>query len=312
MPRHLVPRQPWTWLSKTGQSADVAAFMSDSGARVTYSAGGVAITAFAGNARAIRPFDIISGKWPVAGDGGQGVVLNIAARDRLGNPAYVQWVAGSGDTPHRSPVVAVIRDAIPDPQAYISWPTLARFGNTATGSTLTVFARLPSTSGDLSKQWLVDSTQRMSAPAHDAAAVDIITEINAQLLVIEAAFLAVALIMLLVGVVGVVNVGLATLKDRAEELALRRSLGATKGDIFGLVLIESILVGVASSGVAVCLSLALYAPIIGTLLSSVTAISFPTTAAGIGVLTGTVAGALAGIIPAWRAAHMQIATVMRA
>ncbi|MCX5380338.1 ABC transporter permease [Streptomyces sp. NBC_00091] len=117
---------------------------------------------------------------------------------------------------------------------------------------------------------------------------------------------------LAVGILGVLNIGLATVKERAEELALRRSLGATESDIAYLVLAESVLTGLAGALLSTALAVALFHPITALVSEDSGAVSFPVGAAATGIAAGTLAGLLGGITPAIRASRQPLAAVMRA
>ncbi len=160
--------------------------------------------------------------------------------------------------------------------------------------------------------WLKQQTYFEQLPTMDFAPINVINEIDATLGIVEAAFFGVGIIMLLVGAMGVLNIGLATLKERSDELALRRSLGATKFDVAVLVLAESIIIGIAGSFIAICISLAAYTPIMTATIKDQTTAPFPIAAAGLGIVAGIIAGACGGIVPAWKSANMPIASVMRA
>jgi putative ABC transport system permease protein len=86
-------------------------------------------------------------------------------------------------------------------------------------------------------------------------------------------FLLVAAVALVVGALGILNIGLVALRERVEEIALRRATGALALQIGLSVLAESVLAALT----AACL-----------------------------------AGFAGGLIPAVRAARMDIANVMRA
>ena len=53
----------------------------------------------------------------------------------------------------------------------------------------------------------------------------------------------VAAISLVVGGIGILAVMLISVKERTHEIGIRRAVGATKGDIVGQFLLESIIIG---------------------------------------------------------------------
>ncbi len=106
---------------------------------------------------------------------------------------------------------------------------------------------------------------------------------------------------LLVGGVGVANTMVISVLERRPEIGLRRSLGATRGQIRVQFLAESLLLSVLGGVTGVLLGLgvtALYASTQGwpTVV--------PLWAAGGGLLATLLIGAVAGLYPAMRAARL--------
>src|SRR5262249_18592551 len=122
-------------------------------------------------------------------------------------------------------------------------------------------------------------------------------------------------VVLLIGVAGILNVGLATVGERVEELALRRAVGTPRTLLAGIVLAGTLLTGLFTAAAAIGVAV-LGVHRAGALLSgripAVHDLSVPWQAAAAGVAAGLVAGLLGGLIPAIRAARIPIASVMRA
>jgi len=128
-------------------------------------------------------------------------------------------------------------------------------------------------------------------------------------------FLGMASLVLLIGVAGILNVGLATVGERVEEFALRRAVGTPRLLLAGIVLAETMITGLFTAGAAIgvaALALKLGGPLLDEIHYSLADAAFPWQAAVAGVIAGLVAGVLGGLIPAIRAARIPIATVMRA
>jgi len=121
-------------------------------------------------------------------------------------------------------------------------------------------------------------------------------------------FLGLGAISLIVGAVGVGNIMLIGVLERRTEIGLRRALGATNTQILLQFLSEAILLavlgGVAGVGAGV-LSTALYATIKGW------AIVVPTVALVGGLGAAVFIGAVAGLLPALRAARMSPTEALR-
>jgi len=113
--------------------------------------------------------------------------------------------------------------------------------------------------------------------------------------------LLVALVTLLVSGVGIMNIMLATVSARTEEIGIRKAVGATAGEIKFQFLAEAVLISLIGGGVGIALGLALplsvrfftdyHIPISG--ISVVVAIG-----------VSSLVGILFGTVPATRAAQM--------
>jgi putative ABC transport system permease protein len=131
-------------------------------------------------------------------------------------------------------------------------------------------------------------------------------------------YLGMAVLVLLIGVAGILNVGLATVGERVEEFALRRAVGTPRLLLSGIVLAETMIIGVLTAGAAIgvaAATLSIVAPRLINVYSygpNAPVIEFPWQAALAGVIAGLVAGILGGLVPAIRAARIPIASVMRA
>jgi putative ABC transport system permease protein len=122
-------------------------------------------------------------------------------------------------------------------------------------------------------------------------------------------FLGLGAIALLVGGIGIANVMVIGVLERRGEIGLRRALGATRGHVRRQFFTESILLSVAG-GVA--------GAVIGTMITLGYAASrdwaavVPATALGGGLTASLLAGTIAGLYPAARAARMSPTEALRA
>jgi putative ABC transport system permease protein len=114
-------------------------------------------------------------------------------------------------------------------------------------------------------------------------------------------FLALGAVSLLVGAVGVGNVMLIGVLERRSEIGLRRALGATKGHIRAEFLSEAILLAFLGGAVGVAAGIAATAVYATTQHWSVV---IPGQAWAGGLAAALVIGAVAGLLPALRAARM--------
>jgi putative ABC transport system permease protein len=114
-------------------------------------------------------------------------------------------------------------------------------------------------------------------------------------------FLGLGTVALLVGAVGVANIMVISVLERRSEIGLRRSLGATKGHIRVQFLFEAVLLALLGGIVGVAagaLSTAIYSS------TKHWAIVVPALAWAGGLGAALVIGAVAGLLPALRAARL--------
>jgi putative ABC transport system permease protein len=121
-------------------------------------------------------------------------------------------------------------------------------------------------------------------------------------------FLGLGAVSLLVGAVGVANIMIISVLERRSEIGLRRALGATRGHIRIQFLAEAILLALLGGAVGVslgALATAIYAN------SKNWAIVIPTIAWTGGLAAAFAIGAIAGLIPAIRAARLSPTEALR-
>ncbi|TMR24626.1 ABC transporter permease [Nonomuraea zeae] len=106
---------------------------------------------------------------------------------------------------------------------------------------------------------------------------------------------------LFVGAVGVANTMVVAVLERRREIGLRRSFGATRGQVRSQFLVEAVLLSAFGGGAGVLLGA--LATFVYAQLNSLPAV-VPTWAFGGGLGTTVLIGALAGLYPALRAARV--------
>jgi putative ABC transport system permease protein len=118
----------------------------------------------------------------------------------------------------------------------------------------------------------------------------------------------VAMVSLLVGGIGVMNIMLVSVAERTREIGIRMSIGAREGDILVQFLVEAVvltMIGgilgiVAGSGITIGIGRVLSSPMMPSAQSL-----------GIAVTTSVAIGTVFGFLPAWRAAQLDPMAALR-
>ncbi|EWC64404.1 putative ABC transporter integral membrane protein [Actinokineospora spheciospongiae] len=280
-----------------------------------------------GDIRQFRPFQVRAGQW--LDFGGEpslspGLVLNKEAATGFAQnrvPAQMRVEGGTADATPR--ILGVVDDGSSTPTAYVradelfTWlsPGAAtpdpRMGG---GASMTLYM-WPS-----SQPVVQTLTARLTGAGADPSqvysnAVDSRERIGSELDLMRWIFLGMAALVLLIGVAGILNVGLATVGERIEEFALRRAVGTPRLLLAGIVLAETLIIGLLTAAAAIgvgVVGLQLAGKVLGSRTQLLQDVAFPWQAGVAGVAAGLIAGILGGLLPAIRAARIPIATVMRA
>jgi putative ABC transport system permease protein len=283
----------------------------------------LSLNVLTGDIRQFRPFRSVSGQWlDFSSDPSLSprIVINLEAAKGFTRHQVPAEMRVEGATANPTPrIIGVIDDGNPQPTAYTRADELQtwvpRAGNSGDyGPGLQVM--LAPTAGDV-EQLLRIRLAAIGMPAEQIQfeTIQARKDIAKELALLRWIFLGMAGLVLLIGVAGILNVGLATVGERVEEFALRRAVGTSRSLLAGIVLAETLLTGLLTAAAAIGLS-ALALTAISTLFGDreqlLQDLVFPWQAGAAGVIAGLVAGLLGGLIPAIRAARIPIATVMRA
>jgi putative ABC transport system permease protein len=124
------------------------------------------------------------------------------------------------------------------------------------------------------------------------------------------------IIVLILGGLGVLNIGLVTVRQRIREIGVRRSFGATSGRIFAAIMLESVcataLAGLAAVGASIVLVRNLpLERLLNNGMPLADMPGFPVAAAVEGMIAATAVGALAGLLPAIIAVRAKVIDAIR-
>ncbi|MDX6431934.1 MAG: putative transport system permease protein [Streptosporangiaceae bacterium] len=264
---------------------------------------------------------VAEGRWLNSATATQPVaVLGAVAAQRLGidrvHPGQRIWLGGQWFYVAGILSQAVLATEI-DTSVLVGYPAAQRYlnytsivhGKPATGPPTTIYVR-----SQTSQVGAVHSVLAQTANPESPNEVDVsqpsdaLTARAAASGAFNSLFLGLGVVALIVGAVGVANIMIISVLERRSEIGLRRALGATRGQIRTQFLSEAVVLAFlgGTAGVAAgVLATAVYAD------SKHWAVVIPTEAWAGGIGAAIVIGALAGLLPALRAARMSPTEALR-
>jgi putative ABC transport system permease protein len=277
------------------------------------------LTTITGDIRQFRPFRSESGQWldfASAPSLAPRLVVNKAAARLLARHRVPAEMRIDGATANTTPrIVGVVDDGLQEPAAYVRLDEMLNWlpHDKVTGGGLLVLAAPSVTDVEPILQARL-AALGMPGDVHGER-INSRESAESHLALLRWLFLGMAALVLLIGVAGILNVGLATVGERVEEFALRRAVGTPRSLLAAIVLTETLLTGLLTAAAAIgvaALALKFGGRALSGRLPFPTSMAFPWQAGVAGVVAGLAAGLLGGLVPAVRAARIKIATVMRA
>jgi putative ABC transport system permease protein len=248
------------------------------------------------------------------------VVLGAVAAQRLGiervHPGERIWLGGQWFYVAGILSPAVLAPEI-DTSALVGYPAAQRYldhtsitnGTPTIGPPTTIYLR-SQTDQVGAVQSVLAQTANPKAPneVDVSQPSDALTARAAARGAFNSLFLGLGAVALMVGAVGVANIMIISVLERRSEIGLRRALGATRRQIRTQFLSEAILLALVGGAVGVA------AGALATVVYASTkhwAVVIPTTGWAGGIGAAITIGAIAGLLPALRAARMSPTTALR-
>jgi putative ABC transport system permease protein len=268
----------------------------------------------------------VAGRWLHEGDRtalSPALVVNEFMLDLLGGGDLTQprTVVLGGAQPVTASVVGLIRDGYPQPTVY----RVDRSGmDTTAAPAADPFAYGPSTL----ELWVPDDQAEAVIAAVQTDLPLLLPGLEVQayradspglaesLDTLRLAVRGVGAVVLLLGGLGVFNVGMMAVRQRIREIGIRRSFGATSARVFGAIMLESVVATVLAGLAAVALAVVVVRnlPLADWLNGGVPiadAPGFPVEAAIEGLVAAAAVGALAGLLPALLAVRVKVIDAIR-
>lgn len=138
--------------------------------------------------------------------------------------------------------------------------------------------------------------------------IGLLKQVDQLSMALTALLTSVALISLIVGSIGIMNIMLVTVAERTQEIGLMKALGFTKSDIRMLFIIESMIVGLLGGVLGLVIGIA-----VSLLVNSYLGLPniFPILQIFIGFAVAVTVGLIAGVYPASKAAKMDPVEALR-
>ncbi|BBH69034.1 hypothetical protein ACTI_57190 [Actinoplanes sp. OR16] len=280
----------------------------------------ILLTAVKGDLLSFRPLRPVSGDWLTSGTVpamAPKIVINEEAAKGFRDHRVPAEMRVRGAKANITPQIAgVVHDGDYQPRAYVrqdeltNWLPAGSLVDPNYGYGITVMT----VGGSPVEQVLTTRLKGAGVEAY-VNVVENRKQMEKQLMLMRLIFLSMAGLVLLIGVAGILNVGLATVGERVEEFALRRAVGTPRALLAGIVLAETMLTGLLTAAAAIGAGVAglkVVSMVMGDSEPLLANVQFPWDAGVAGIIAGLIAGILGGFIPAIRAAGIPIATVMRA
>ena len=245
-------------------------------------------------------------------------VLNEAAARRLGGVGTHLHLRPVADEPSFEVlVIGVVADGSVDADVYLSLSAMQAMRPSLLAQPVTLSLHSPSRSMPslIATFQTMKSAVGLDPKATDVEQVDETSGLAEETRTVRTAFLVVALLGLVVASIGLLSLGLATVRERGRELTVRRALGATRGRVVVLMLVGNLAIGVLAAVAAIAVGdccLVVLVPHVVPQDLEVVVPTFPWRPAGLACGVATAAAVASGVAPALLASRVDMAAALRA
>lgn len=245
------------------------------------------------------------------------IVSNVMAQNMMSDDGFIVMGVHGETNEAVMRVVGVVDDGMQEPVLYANAASMEQFFPQMWRPTGLILHCHP-TSGNADEQITREAIDDLVYDTVGGHVVDWLRSDNANsyeqvITFLQFGALSCAILLLLVAGIGVVNIGLAGIEQRARELLIRRALGATRLDIMLLVMGSSVLLSLIVAIVSIVLSVAAVVVISNTVLNNglVAMPPYPATAALSACVAASMTALLGSLVPAVKAASLQPALALR-
>ncbi|TDC10999.1 FtsX-like permease family protein [Nonomuraea longispora] len=280
------------------------------------------VSLVAGRLDQVRRLPVLEGRWLDSDEHVYpgGIVVNMAGREVYGGVGDVVLLQGSPHaTAYPQRIVGVISDGVGGAMIYQSLSSAVHFQPHVIDAVFSseLLVHLPGETVREVAGAIRDASAALGVPKDSVqpAVKGDLDSLLGNLAMMELGFGVVSGVMLLVAMLGLLNIGLATFRERARELSLRRALGATRLRIFGLVVAGTTLLSLGVAVIAIGVSYLAVAWLTPRLIDPASALAppgYPMLAAVISLSASFGAGLIGGLAPAVAAARTSPTRLLRA
>jgi hypothetical protein len=278
----------------------------------------ITVTLTGGNLSDIRRLPLLSGRWyPEEGTAYQSFVVNRAAALELGALTRFAIQLDPTRAPIPAHVVGVIADGSTSPRYYSAMAAALAWSPAILHDIpCTLFLQAAGVAEPVLRSGLetVLASTEVDPATVEVVRADTTADLVKSISDTRRGFLIVASATLLVSVLGLLNVGLASVRERRREVAVRRATGASRSRVFALVCASACIGGIGAAGAALLvgvIGVELVLPHYVDAASAINVPHFPWTAGVLGLLVGLSASLLGAAAPAAAAARANLSDLLK-